>query len=180
MVVGPGPDGVRIPVACSEMEMDGVDAGVDPVGVIELELIKLVRYLETFGRRSDLYIRVDRAGYVMLRTLDRLGPTSVNALADELHLDASTVTRQAASLEGAGFVDRRPDPGDRRCVSVLLTPAGGAAMAEVERERRRLLQGLIGGWTASERDSFGGALSRLNLALEDTRSTPAGPVRPRR
>ena len=162
------------------MNKDGSAAGDDPVGVIELELIKLVRYLETFGRRSDLYSEVDRAGYVMLRTLDRLGPTSINTLADELHLDASTVTRQAASLDGAGFVERRPGTEDRRCVSVLLTTAGSAAMEHVEQQRRCLLEGLIGGWTESERDSFGGALRRLNLALEDNRSTPVGPVRPRR
>ena len=33
----------------------------DFVGDIELELLKLVRHLETFGRRCSLYVRVDRA-----------------------------------------------------------------------------------------------------------------------
>ena len=38
--------------------------------VVELELLKLVRHLETFGRKSSLYQEVDRAGYLALRTLD--------------------------------------------------------------------------------------------------------------
>jgi DNA-binding MarR family transcriptional regulator len=151
----------------------------DPIGVIELELLKLVRYLETFGRRSDLYGEADRAGYVVLRTLDRLGTTSVNGLADELHLDPSTITRQADSLEAAGLVERRPDPEDRRCVSVRVTPAGRRAMRHIEGERRREIGALIGGWTDEERDGFGLAMNRLNLALEakagDSRPHPRRP-----
>ena len=36
----------------------------DFIGDVELELLKLVRHLETFGRRCSLYVRVDRAGYL--------------------------------------------------------------------------------------------------------------------
>jgi DNA-binding MarR family transcriptional regulator len=138
----------------------------DAVRVIEIELLKLVRYLETFGRRSDVYVDVDRAGYLMLRTLDRLGTTNVNALAYELHLDSSTVTRQAAGLEFAGLVQRRPDTEDRRSVAVLITAAGSRAMARVEAERRREIAALVGGWTDDERDGLARAMSRLNSALE--------------
>jgi len=50
----------------------------DFIGDIELELLKLVRQLDTFGRRCSLYVRVDRAGYLAMRTLDALGPVSAN------------------------------------------------------------------------------------------------------
>jgi DNA-binding MarR family transcriptional regulator len=150
-------------------ELLGKDAAARPddtVGVIEIELLKLVRYLETLGRRGDLYAGVDRAGYVVLRTLDRFSPTSINALAERLHLDASTVTRQVAGLESAGFVARRPDTEDRRSISVLLTPAGREAMDIVACQRRQALASLVDGWTEAERDGFGTAMLRLNLALE--------------
>ncbi len=137
----------------------------DAVGDIEIELLKLVRYLETFGRRSDLYIEVDRAGYVVLRTLDRLGELSVNTLADELHLDASTVTRQVGRLEGAGLVRRRPDTEDRRSVSVVATPVGRRAMRRVKEERRREIAALVGAWSEAERAGFARAMGRLNLKL---------------
>ena len=71
----------------------------DSIGVIELELLKLVRHLETFGRRSSLYLEVDRAGYLALRMLEAMGPVSTKALAGALNLDASTVTRQITALE---------------------------------------------------------------------------------
>ena len=71
------------------------------MGTIELELLRLVRHLETFGRRGSLYARVDRAGYLAMRVLDDLGPASTNALAHALHLDGSTVTRQVTALARA-------------------------------------------------------------------------------
>jgi hypothetical protein len=54
--------------------MGRTSCDADTIGVIELELLKLVRHLETFGRRSSLYLHVDRAGYLALRMLDALGP----------------------------------------------------------------------------------------------------------
>lgn len=140
-------------------------AGADPIGVIEVELIKLVRHLETFGRRSSLYVRVDRAGYLAMRTLDDLGPASTNTLARALRLDASTVTRQVTALERLGFVEKQANPADARSTSVVLTPAGRAAMAEVERERRRHIEALVSGWDTAGQTTLGDALARLNGAL---------------
>ena len=94
--------------------MDNRPDGADAIGTIELELVKLVRHLETFGRRSSLYVRVDRAGYLAMRVLEDLGPLSTNALAHALHLDASTVTRQIAPLERGALIERRRDPADGR------------------------------------------------------------------
>jgi DNA-binding MarR family transcriptional regulator len=139
----------------------------DPVGVIEIELMRLVRYLETFGRQSALYDRVDRAGYMALRTLDSLGPSSSRALAAALHLDASTVTRQVATLRRAGLIDRRPHPVDRRSSTLAVTDQGLEAMRSIERERRRKIQVLVGRWNATERGELARALANLNDSLVD-------------
>src|SRR5580693_2421557 len=108
--------------------MDDVSPRRDLIGDIEVELLKLVRHLETFGRRSSLYAQVDRAGYLALRTLAAMGPVSTKALATALNLDASTVTRQITVLERARFVERRPDPSDRRSSTIVLTPQGHQEM----------------------------------------------------
>ncbi len=105
---------------------------LDSIGVIELELLKLVRHLETFGRRSSLYLEVDRAGYLALRMLEAMGPVSTKALAAALNLDASTVTRQISALERAAFVERRPDPLDGRSSTIILTEEGRHTMSGVE------------------------------------------------
>ena len=104
-----------------------VDEGADmadDLEVVELELLKLVRHLETFGRKSSLYQEVDRAGYLALRTVDVLGPSCINGLARELHLDSSTVTRQVSVLESGGLVTRQVDPNDGRSWLIDLTALG--------------------------------------------------------
>jgi DNA-binding MarR family transcriptional regulator len=146
--------------------------GADPIGTIELELIKLVRHLENFGRRSSLYVQVDRAGYLAMRVLEHLGSASTNALAQALHLDASTVTRQVAALERAGFVARRPDPADGRSSTIALTAEGRRSMAQVEQERRRCIEALVRDWDGEAQADLACALTRLNSSLVETVADP--------
>ena len=144
----------------------------DAIGVIELELLKLVRHLETFGRRSSLYRQLDRAGYLALRTIADLGPLSTKALATALNLDASTVTRQLAALETGGFVDRRPDPNDRRSSTIALTAEGRLMMGGVEQERRQGIESLVRAWDDREKSLLGRMLNKLNSSLvQNGRST---------
>jgi hypothetical protein len=114
----------------------------DTIGIIELELLRLVRHLETFGRRSALYLQVDRAGYLVLRTIEDLG-----------------------ALEAGGLVERRPDPNDRRSSTIALTDEGRRMMGGVERERRQGIEALVGDWAEREKVSLGRALNRLNASL---------------
>lgn len=137
----------------------------DDVGVVELELLKLVRHLETFGRKSSLYQEVDRAGYLALRTLDRLGPSCINGLAQELHLDSSTVTRQVGTLESAGFVTRQVDPNDGRSWLIDLTPGGRKAMRTVERGRRQAIDSMLVDWQLKDVSDLSRTISKLNVAL---------------
>jgi DNA-binding MarR family transcriptional regulator len=150
-------------------------ASDDTIGVIELELLKLVRQLETFGRRSSLYLDIDRAGYLALRTIEDLGPLSTKALAAALNLDASTVTRQIAALESGGYVDRRPDPNDRRSSTILLTAEGRQMMDGVEQERRAGIEVLVDAWDDREKAVLGRVLNKLNASLvQNGRSSRVG------
>ncbi len=144
---------------------------LDSIGVIELELLKLVRHLETFGRRSSLYLEVDRAGYLALRMLEAMGPVSTKALATALNLDASTVTRQISALESAAFVERRPDPSDGRSSTIVLTDEGHRTMIGVERERRQVMEALVNDWTDHDKVNLGRALTRLNISLLESGRT---------
>jgi DNA-binding MarR family transcriptional regulator len=144
-----------------------MDTAADPILIIELELLTLVRLLETFGRKSSLYVRVDRAGYLALRTLERLGAAHTNALAEALHLDASTVTRQVTALVGSGLVARRPNPADRRSSTLSLTAEGRRIMHEVEDERQRVLREIFGDWDEADRADAARVLTKLNGSLVD-------------
>lgn len=144
-----------------------MDTSNDPIPIIELELLTLVRLLETFGRKSSLYVRVDRAGYLALRTLERLGAAHTNALAEALHLDASTVTRQVTALVGSGLVARRPNPSDGRSSTLSLTAEGRRTMLEVEHERQRVLGEMFSDWDQVERADAARVLTKLNDSLVD-------------
>ena len=156
----------------------GVSRGVQPVDegadmaddleVVELELLKLVRHLETFGRKSSLYQEVDRAGYLALRTVDVLGPSCINGLARELHLDSSTVTRQVSVLESGGLVTRQVDPNDGRSWLIDLTPRGRKAMRAIERGRHEAIDSMLGGWPSEEVHGLARLIAKLNLALFDS------------
>jgi DNA-binding MarR family transcriptional regulator len=139
----------------------------DSISVIEIELLTLVRQMDTLGRKGSLYVQVDRAGYLALRTLERLGPVRTNELAEALHLDASTVTRQVTALAAGGFVARRPDPADGRSSILVLTTEGRRIMRTVERERRVLLQELFSDWAEDERRDLGRVLTKLNISMGD-------------
>jgi DNA-binding MarR family transcriptional regulator len=147
--------------------------GPDAIGIIELELIKLVRHLETFGRRSSLYVSVDRAGYLAMRMLEGLGPVTANGLAQSLGLDASTVTRQVTALESQGLVERCANPADKRSSTIVLTPDGRQSMRQVEQARRRHIEALVSDWDEGGQLDLGLALTRLNAALVRSVAPPA-------
>ena len=153
---------------------EGADS-VDDLDVVELELLKLVRHLETFGRRSSLYQEVDRAGYIALRTVDGLGPSSINRLAQELHLDSSTVTRQVGVLESGGLVTRHVDPNDGRSWLIDLTSRGRKAMRTVERGRHHAIDSMLRGWSTEEVHDLARMITKLNLALFDSMTEQSAP-----
>ena len=153
---------------------EGADT-VDDLDVVELELLKLVRHLETFGRKSSLYQEVDRAGYIALRTLDGLGPSCINRLAQELHLDSSTVTRQVGVLESGGLVTRHVDPNDGRSWLIDLTSRGRKAMRTVERGRHHAIDSMLRGWPTEEVHDLARMITKLNLALFDSMTEQSTP-----
>ena len=60
----------------------------------------------------------------------RGGPIGVGELAGRLGLTLPTVSGVLADLDRAGFVDRRPDPADRRRTIVVISEAKKALAAE--------------------------------------------------
>ncbi len=77
---------------------------------------------------------------VVLGRLDREGSQSASDLALKERVRPQSMAQTIADLESDGYVERRPDPGDRRRALVELTASGRAAL-ERDREHRE-------GWLA--------------------------------
>jgi len=150
---------------------DQFDASEDPLTTgdprddVEWAFAVFTRRIEQAARRSDLHGEMDRAGYLLARTLDRQGPASVNDLADQLGLDASTVTRQLSALEKRGFVERAVDPDDRRARILQLTTAGRRTMRSVRAARRHRIDALMADWPADDVETLGRLMTKINDAL---------------
>ncbi len=62
--------------------------------------------------------------YKVLSALHRLGPTTLSTVAEHLSADKGLISRSISELEGLGFLERTPDPADRRSRLIALTPLG--------------------------------------------------------
>jgi DNA-binding MarR family transcriptional regulator len=150
----------------------------DGFDLIESELAVLTRALESMHRRSELYRDLDRASYLMARTLDTIGPVSINRLASVLGLDATTVTRQVATMEAAKLVARRSAPNDGRISLISLSPKGRRKMRSVQLARRERIARLLDDWKVDDRRQLGRLLARFNDDVSRDPSLVTSPVRP--
>ncbi|MGO9876586.1 MAG: MarR family winged helix-turn-helix transcriptional regulator [Acidimicrobiia bacterium] len=150
----------------------------EALDLIETELAVLTRALERLQRRSEIYKDLDRASYLIARTLATTGPISINRLASTLGLDATTVTRQVATMHANRFVLRRADPTDGRVSLVSLSEKGRRTMLGVQLGRKQRIKTLLSQWTAPDRLELGRLLAKFNKAVTEMQQTDLGRPEP--
>jgi DNA-binding MarR family transcriptional regulator len=101
-----------------------------------------------------------------LATIDRHGPLTPSELAVRERIQRPTATRLIARLEETGFVDRTPDPLDRRSCVVSLTPAGGELLDRVRTRKDAYLARRLRDLDADERATLDRAAAILERVLE--------------
>jgi DNA-binding MarR family transcriptional regulator len=101
-----------------------------------------------------------------LATIDRHGPLTPSELAVRERIQRPTATRLIARLEEAGFVDRTPDPQDRRSCVVSLTPPGRELVARVRTRKDAYLSRRLRDLDADERATLDRAAAILERVLE--------------
>ena len=140
-------------------------ANGDALDLVETEMAVLARALERLHRRSEIYRDLDRASYLIARTLETTGPVSINSLASVLGLDATTVTRQVATMEVTQLLRRRVDPNDGRVSLISLAPTGVRKMRAVRLARKERIAKLLHDWPEHDRRELGRLLARFNDEL---------------
>jgi DNA-binding MarR family transcriptional regulator len=100
-------------------------------------------------------------GYIVLLTLDRSSMRTQAALAAAIGADKTRIIGTLDELQHRGFIERRPDPADRRVRLLAITDTGrrvkDAAQQEIQRGEERWL-GELG---TEERAVFLRVLERL-------------------
>ncbi|MEV6101690.1 MarR family transcriptional regulator [Nocardia sp. NPDC051981] len=143
---------------------------VDAAHIVELErALARVAYLLTRVRRHDQAmvqcgLTLDRASVPLLRLLADAGePMRLGELATRLDVEAPHVSRQIQRLEKAGYVERVPDPDDRRAQRVRPTASGRRAVEAVRQVLRGWMAEALADWTSEDLQ----ALSVLNHRMVD-------------
>jgi DNA-binding MarR family transcriptional regulator len=136
------------------------------VDQVENSLIPLVRYLSSprtwrqIAAATD--VSLDRARYIVLRAVAESEPVRTTALAEQVSVDPSTMSRHVAILEQAELVQRVADPADGRAQSLSLTPAGRQVMEKVRTARHDLIADVLVDWNDADRAQLATLLARLS------------------
>ncbi len=144
------------------------DLDVSPLEVLS-RVSRLARRLDLARGSAFSEHLLDGWAFDVLSALRRAGEPyelSPGQLVQQTLVTSGTMTNRVDRLERSGFVERRPDPGDRRGVLVRLTPAGrdvvDSAMADLIEQEKSLLSEL----SATDRTQLAGLLRRMLAPLE--------------
>lgn len=157
--------------AVGERPAHPIPEGVDERWVtsdrIGLQLIRLIRLIERQRMVKARKDGVERAAYVLLARLVIDGPHRSNALAEAVHSDPSTVSRQVAALVKIGYVERRPDPADGRACLLAATAEGHRVFEANRDHRNRAISDITSDWDEADRERLVELMDRFTTALEN-------------
>jgi MarR family transcriptional regulator, multiple antibiotic resistance protein MarR len=109
--------------------------------------------------------------YEFLRIIGGRDDCRVNDLAQDIPITVGATSKAVDRLEAAGWVQRRPNPANRRSSLLALTPAGrqklAAATPAVEAELRTWLGDPL---SVRALDQLAGSLDRLRQTMEAARA----------
>jgi len=100
-------------------------------------------------------------GYVVLSALDRSSMRTQAALAAAIRADKTRIIRTLDDLQDDGYIERKPDPDDRRVRLLAITDAGRRIKDAVQGEIQRGEERWLGELSADERRTFLRVLERL-------------------
>jgi DNA-binding MarR family transcriptional regulator len=128
-------------------------------------LLRSGRHVST--RAADtVYGELPSFGWALLVPLERDGEQRCSALAAEVGVDVSVVSRQVAALERAGHVQRRPDPHDGRASLIRLSESGAAALTQTRAVRSGWAADALAGWDEDDARRLGDLVERLAADLD--------------
>jgi DNA-binding MarR family transcriptional regulator len=114
---------------------------------------------------------MDWSAHLLITKLAANGPMRSSALAELMHADPSTVSRQIAGLVSDGYVERRADPGDGRASLLLVTERGEQFYAEHLRMRNEHYQAMLADWTEAECRAFAALTDRFSAGIDRSRGS---------
>lgn len=143
-------------VPLGEVAQDDLEVA-DDIGMSLARLHRLISCVSAQGSKAG----IDRPTFMLLATLAEHGPRRSGALAETLHSDPSTISRQVAQLVKAGLVERQVDKLDGRATVLAATERGLALLAELRGRRNAQIAQMITHWPDGDRAQFAELFERF-------------------
>ncbi|MCA0145821.1 MarR family winged helix-turn-helix transcriptional regulator [Blastococcus sp. LR1] len=145
---------------------------------LTLSIAQLVRTGRQISSRAATQMHDDLPsfGWPLLLPLERDGDLRCSALALRAGVDASVASRQVATLERAGYLQRRPDPLDGRASLLHITPRGLEALTASRALRSEWTGTALAGWDDDDAVRLADLVDRLLADVEAAAQT-AEPTR---
>jgi DNA-binding MarR family transcriptional regulator len=154
------------PAPATDLAADGLMADSAAIGAA---VVDLMRQLHGIKARLATGPDADHSPLFLLVKLVHTGPQRASALADLVGADPSTVSRQVASLDKAGFVERQADPNDGRACLLVPTDPGRAKVAEYKDRQAVAMAPIVGDWSGHDRADFIRLLRRYVSSIDTHR-----------
>ncbi|WP_104127172.1 MarR family winged helix-turn-helix transcriptional regulator [Cryobacterium sp. Y57] len=134
------------------------------VAAVEEQMTVLAGNIRVSMRDTALFIdpTLQPFGLKFMRTLERCGPTHASALAENLVVDKSIISRQARALLDLGLIKTQTDVDDGRVKYFALTPLAVKKLAEVRANKSTRLLSRLQNWSGDDLTRFAELLARLN------------------
>jgi DNA-binding MarR family transcriptional regulator len=131
----------------------------------------VVALLRTFNKARARMLAaaahdVEWSAHLLLKCIATEGQLRASEVAEHLHSDPSTVSRQVATLVKDGLLERRADPADGRASLLALTARAEEVLAEQNQIRLSHFAEVLDGWSESDLRRFAAMLRRFTEAYE--------------
>jgi DNA-binding MarR family transcriptional regulator len=132
---------------------------------------QLVRFVRLINRAKSQVAKqgpdgIERSAYAILFSLIHDGPQRTSKLAETLHSEISTISRQSSTLVQHGLVERQADPEDGRACLLAPTAEGLRVFEENRKQRNQWLATVLADWPEGDRTTLNKLFDRLNAGIE--------------
>ncbi|MDX3227105.1 MarR family winged helix-turn-helix transcriptional regulator [Streptomyces sp. ME19-01-6] len=107
---------------------------------------------------------------IVLMLLSRYGEMRMSKLAELLDIDMSVTSRHVAHVAERGWIDRNPDPQDRRSRLLSINASGEKLLSTVSERYTQALAARLSDWSEDDVGRLNELLARLRTSFGDTRS----------
>jgi len=124
-------------------------------------LVRSMKLMSVVKQRAPrVNAKVDPIGYPLMFNL-RDEPRRVSEIAERVHLDISTVSRQVSALVTQGLVAKVADPRDGRAQMLTLTDDGRQLLTDIRDRRNGWLAEVVHDWSDADLATFDSLLTRF-------------------